>query len=76
MKLRPLSGSATIFSSDTTSPRLPVARRNTGASAVTVTDSLMSPTVSSKSSLIVSPVSIRTPSRRAVRNPASSTPMR
>ena len=55
---------------------LPVARRNTGASAVTVTDSLISPTINSKSSLIVSPVSMRTPSRRAVRNPASSTTMR
>ncbi len=49
MKLRPLSGRAGIFSSETTWPRLAVARR-AGASPVTVTVSATPPTASEKSS--------------------------
>jgi len=43
MNVRPLSGSPAIFSVETTSPRLAVAVRNIGASAVTVSVSLIAP---------------------------------
>ncbi len=75
MNVRPLSGRPTIFSADTTSPRLGVDVRSIDASPVTVTVSLTAPKPSAKSTLTLAPVATRTPWRTAVLNPVNSTRM-
>ena len=71
MKLRPFNGRLSIFSRDTTCPRLDVALRRSGASAVTVSASLTVPSSRSRSTRMVSPVATCTPPRTSCWKPSS-----
>ncbi len=71
VKLRPLSGSSSIFFSSMTVPIEALAVSTSGASPVTRTDSSIWPTVSRTSTRDVLSTDTRTPWRTAVRNPCS-----
>ena len=70
MKLRPLSGRPSMFSRETTCPRLDVALRRSGASAVTVSVSLTAPRLRASSTRTVSPVATCTPPRTSGGKPS------